>query len=88
MVSTQINHPTIEGEDIIFLKYYEQSFVLDIEDKAQVTVTCESVEKWNELFGTNFDMGKSNKLVCAIATLLEREGKQLEAIYKEMENEE
>ena len=87
MTSVQINHPTKEGEDIIFLKTYEQSFVLDIEEKAQVTVTCEGVKEWNEMFNTSFSEDLSTKLVNALEILLEREGKQLEAIYKELENE-
>ena len=87
MTSVQINHPTLEGEPIIFLKTFDQSFTLEIEDESLVTITCEDVSGWNELFDTNYSEEKSNKMVRALEILLEREGKQLEAIYKELENE-
>lgn len=85
MGSTLINHPTKTEEYDLWLKTFDQSFTLELNKKAMITVTSEGVEEWNQTFDTNFSVDKSDKLVEALQILLEREGKQLEEIYKELE---
>ncbi len=88
MGSTLINHPTKTEDYEFWLKHYDQAFTLELDEKAMITVTCEKIDEWNKMFKTNFDEKKADKMVQALGLLLEREGKQFEEIYKEIEDSE
>ncbi len=87
MGSTHINYPTTTDEYDLYLQSFDYAITLELKGKAMITATCEHLKDWNKTFETNFDVKKSTKLVRALEILLEREGKQLEEIYKSIEND-